>query len=314
MRDYRITIRLLSQLGTPWQSDTVFGHLAWHVAHGASDMSIEDFLRPFCEGRPPFVLSDGFPGGLLPRPFLPVPTVAARTPAEYTAARTRQKALFVSCEDFDAIRCGDTSNWTPQPQPWTRFETPHASLNRFTEATVGPGGEAEGGNFFITDMLTPTTGDTVSIYLRADAEWAQRVLAMLEQMAPLGFGRDRSTGAGAYEVADCCPWDDFGPLDGANGFVSLSSYCPAENDPTAGRWRIRLKYGKLGENAGDGNPFKRPLMQLEPGAVFLTDDPQPFYGRAVGDVAPAMPEAIQNCYTLAVPCVIASDVGVELRA
>jgi len=130
---------------------------------------------------------------------------------------------------------------------------------------------------------------------------------MLAERAPLGFGRDRSTGAGAYEVVDCQPWDGFGDLPGASGFVSLSSYCPAKDDPTAGRWRIRLKYGKLGENAGGGNPFKRPLLQLEPGAIFLTDKVRPYYGRVVSDIAPGMPQAIQNCYTLAVPCVLPPD-------
>ena len=68
-------------------------------------------------------------------------------------------------------------------------------------------------------------------------------------------------------------------------------------------WSVNVKLGKLGEAAGTGNPFKRPLIQIKPGAVFRTGGrPTPFYGRVVKDIAPGMPDAVQICFTLAVPC------------
>lgn len=305
MRDYCIRIRLLSPLGTPWQSDTVFGHLAWHVARGRGGIAVDEFLAPFTQGCPPFVLSDGFPDDLLPRPFLPPSAQAPTTPREYADTKERQKALFVTRTDFAAIRRGDPSSWSPARDPWLRFEMLHAAISRTTNTTTAPGEEQEEGNLFPTALLTTAEGDVLSLYLRADEEWADWVLEMLDDMAPLGFGRDRSTGSGAFEVLASEPFDDFSPIPDANAFVSLSSYCPARDDPTTGRWRLRLKYGRLGENAGQGNPFKRPLVQFEPGAVFLTDGPpRPFYGRAVTGIAPAMPQAIQCCYALAVPCVV----------
>lgn len=308
MEDYRIRIRLKAPTGTPWQSDTLFGHLAWQVARGAvTDLDIESFLAPFRAGEPPFVLSDGFPGDLLPRPFLPVPTGAAVTQKEYEEQRKRRKSRFVSVQDFAAIRKGDHTAWEGKDDPWERFEVPHASLNRLTEATTGPEGEAEGGAFFQTSLMAIRDPNIthLALYLRAELPWAERVVELLQGLSLLGFGRDRSVGVGAFEVEDCQPWEGFVPLPGANGFVSLSSFCPAATDPTRGRWRVRLKRGKLGENAGGGNPFKRPLIQFEPGAVFWTDGPpRPFYGRAVAGLAPGMPEAIQCCYTLAVPCVL----------
>ncbi|NPV46793.1 MAG: hypothetical protein HPY69_07535 [Armatimonadetes bacterium] len=311
MRDYRIRLRLTAPTGTPWQSDTVFGHLAWQVARGAlPDVSLEDFLAAFRDGSPPFVLSDGFPGDLLPRPFLPVAAQAAASQEEYKQQRERRKSRFVTAEDFASIRQGNGTTWKGHDDPWERFEVPHASLNRVTETTTGPGGEAEGGAFFQTELMAIRDPglDYLSLYLRAEPPWAERVAELLEGLSLLGFGRDRSVGIGAFEVQDCQPWDGFSPLAEANGFVSLSSYCPAATDPTRGRWRVRLKYGKLGENAGGANPFKRPLIQFEPGAVFWTDGPpQPFYGRAVTGLAPGLPEAIQCCYTLAVPCVLPED-------
>lgn len=309
MKDYRLQIRLLAPLGTPWQSDTVFGHLAWHMAHGYGESAVRDFLEPFRAGTPPFVLSDGFPGDLLPRPLLLVPVSRCASAVEYAAARVRRKSLFVSQDDFSALRKGTQVAWQPVPHPWVSFQIPHAAIHRHSETTTGPEGE-ESGNFFLTDVETLADGDSLCLYLRADDEWATKVPEMLAKIAPLGFGRDRSVGAGAFEVLQVQPYDGFGALPNANGFISLSSYCPARQDPTQGRWRVRLKYGKLGEHAGAGNPFKRPLVQLEPGAVFFTGGPpRPYYGRAIPNLAPGFPEAIQCCYTLAVPCVLPSELG-----
>jgi len=311
VEDFRVRIRLLGPLGTPWQSDTLFGHICWQIARGATELEIDEFLEPFRRGEPLFILSDGFPGELLPRPLLPVDTSAARSPEAYAAARRRTKALYVGQDDFQALRRGDVTGWEPAEDPWVAFETPHAAIDRGTSSTAG--GEAgEGGRFFLTPLQAlgdvEAHGDRISVYLRARAPWGERVPELLGRMAPLGFGRDRSVGAGAFEVLSVEPWEGFSCVPGANGFVSLSSLCPARDDPTVGRWRVRLKHGKLGEGAGEGNPFKRPLVQFEPGAVFLCrpdgreEAPRPFYGRVVPSIAPGMPGAVQGCHSISVPC------------
>ena len=270
---------------------------------------VEEFLAPFRQGRPPFVLSDGFPGDLLPRPFLPTPMRDTTSRDEHAAAGSRARSMLVRPADFQAIRRDASAVWQSVPDQWKTLDVPHAGISR-TTSTTAPDEEGETGRFFQTQLKALAAGDTVSLYLRAEADWGERVPEMLAEMAPLGFGRDRSTGAGAFELIGVEEFEGFEEIEGANGFISLSSYCPARNDPTKGRWRLRLKRGKLGENAGGGNPFKRPLIQFEPGAVFVTDGPlRPYYGRAVADIAPGMPEAIQCCYTLAVPAVLPAETG-----
>ena len=138
MKDIRITVKLLAPLGTPWQSDTVFGHLAWHVARGGAPMSIGEFLTPFREGRPPFVLSDAFPGDLLPRPFLSARSKAEpRTVDEYALAKARQKTGYVTTSEFDALRRSGDTTWVPKQAPWTSTQVPHAAINRTTGTTTG---------------------------------------------------------------------------------------------------------------------------------------------------------------------------------
>lgn len=313
MQDVRVTIRLLAPLGTPWHSDTVFGHLCLHIAQADRAMGVEEFLRPFREGRPPFVLSDGFPGPLLPRPLVPLPEGESASPDEYATMKERRRSLFVSETDFQALRRGEAVAWTPVADPWMRFEQAHAAISRLT-GTTGGGDDGDGGHLFQRELLTLTEGDELTLYVRAEGVWSERVPELLTQMAPLGFGKHRSTGAGAFEVTGVEPHEGFAPLPEANGFISLSSYCPAHGDPTVGRWRLRLKHGKLGEGGNPANVFKRPLILFEPGAVFATGGPpHPHYGRLIPAIAPGMPEAVQGCFALAVPCVIPPGVVDDLH-
>ena len=46
-------------------------------------MTIQEFLRPFREGQPTFVLTDGFPGDLLPRPLVSLGPPQTSSPSEY---------------------------------------------------------------------------------------------------------------------------------------------------------------------------------------------------------------------------------------
>jgi CRISPR-associated protein Csm4 len=300
--DWRITLRLLAPLGTPMQSDTLFGHLCWQIALTEGEAAVGDFLRPFLEGAPPFVLSDAFPVGLLPRPLLPRRPVPADDRRQYAARKEWEKAPFVTIEGFTQLVRGQAHSVTPMPDPWTTVTTPHASINRLLDTTGSR--DTEAGQFFQTEGMALPNDSRVQLYLRARPETKDRVTALVRQLALVGFGRDKSVGYGAFAVEDIESWSAFAPFNGADAFVSLSTFMPAPTDPTDGRWRLRIKRGFVGEHGGHGNPFKRPLVQLLPGAVFRTNGQgvRSVYGRMVPHVSAGMAEAVQNGYAFAVPC------------
>lgn len=305
-RDYRLTLRLLAPLGTPMQSDTLFGYLACHIAWTEGPGAVEAFLEPFLSGAPPFILSDAFPAGLLPRPLFP------SVPEPYRAARTDRhewrleghvrKAAWMTVEDFLAVMRGEQRPTRPVASPWLSVETPHAAIDRSTDTTA-PGGRLYTTQAAVLARSADTVSGQVEVYIRARDGWAERIAELLRAIAPAGFGRDRSVGTGAFEVVALEPFDSFGGFAGADAFVSLSTWMPASDDPTDGRWRIRIKRGFLAPGIGQGHPFKRPMIQIEPGAVFRVPagDVRPWYGRIVRDIAPGAPEAVQCGYTLSVP-------------
>lgn len=306
MRDYKIRIQLKSATGTRWQSDTIFGHLCWQVAYGALDISMEDFLKPFLDGDPPFVLSDGFPvitrneqlTSAMPRPLVKMELDEAESATEYQETKKRTKAPYFTLGDFVRVCRGEKPEDDPVEDPYRIMVVPHASLDRNTSTTKA---EGEGGFYeTISEYLPPPS--MLDIYLRCAEGWIEKVEILFKGIAASGFGRDKSVGLGAFEIAGIEEFDKFHSFEGANGFVSISSMVPARDDPADAHYRTRVKYGKLGDIL-HANPFKRPLLQMLPGAVFKTGEkPREYYGRMVESVAPGKPEAVQNCYGFPVPC------------
>lgn len=302
-RCYRLKIELKSPFGTPWQADTVMGHLAWLAAYQEGEEGINNFLSPFLKGSPPFVLSDAFPAGLLPRPLGQKEGQEVKDLDSYADEKTRRKTEYLGLSDFDAIRLGERTEVESISSPWIGIEVLRAAISRATGTT------GEGGNLFMTESWTLRQGmwennhAVLSIYVYCLDGWIERIERMFADLALVGFGRDKSVGLGHFEFIGKEEWNGFAAFQGSNGFISLSTFVPGVNDPTEGRWAINIKYGKLGENAGDGNPFKKPLLQIKPGSVFYTGEKaKPFYGRVVEGIAPGFPEAVQICYCLAVPC------------
>jgi len=297
--DYRITIKPSGSIGTPWQSDTVFGHLIWLVAMQEGNKAVKNLLKPFLDSDPPFILSDGFPGDCMPSPLFDSDNIASvvQSLEDYARYKKNKNSRFITADSFHRIRKENIIRSGFINEPYTTVETIHASLNRNTNST------GDEGQLFSTHDTFLKSYDIISIYVRCKRGEDIRIRELFERLSLTGYGRDKSTGTGAFKVINMESFDEFDTFKGANGFISLSTLVPAEDDPTEGRWRLRVKRGFLGEQAGNGNPFKRPLIQFEPGAVFKTvSTPNPWYGRMITDIAPGMSKAVQNCMTLAVPC------------
>ncbi|MBU1706183.1 hypothetical protein KKG19_05685 [Patescibacteria group bacterium] len=69
MKDYKITLKLTSSVGTPFQADTIFGHLCWAYRYIKGELKLRKFLDEY-EQAPQLLVSDGFPEGFLPVPSL----------------------------------------------------------------------------------------------------------------------------------------------------------------------------------------------------------------------------------------------------
>ncbi len=288
MNTYRVRLKLGGPFITPWHSDTLFGHLCWIKVRRDGAEALAEMLEACRNGNPPFVLSSGFPGDLLPRPLACRAIERPSDEETFEAGRALKDSRFLPLESFEAARSGKPVE-PHAADPFVRTESLHASISRAGGTTKGEG------TLFATELtwLNDET-EELSVYAAVRPGCEDELMDLFERLSESGFGKKSSTGQGDFHVAEFEAFA-FNHIDRPNGFVSLSNLVPASPDPTDGLYRTFVKFGKMGqERALGGRPFKKPLVMLRPGACFRSpDSSKPFRGRMVGNLSPTFPDALQ---------------------
>jgi len=312
MRTYLIDLAVPCGFITPWHADTIFGHLCWAAERHGGFRHFEGaggLIDLFRSDDPPFILSDGFPAGLLPMPI----TLKSRyqpTNQEdldrrhYALLKRIKKRQYLTLSQFQAFQRGETPDLSDEQKGFSSATSLHNRISRLTNATGELGSLFELEEFFAPD-------GRLEIYTKVSDGFEDDLRQLLEHVAKGGFGAKKSTGKGAFKLDRFLPFDGFELLDlensqggGVAGFVSLSHFVPAQGDPTDGAYKIMVKYGKLGEEKTYcGQPFKKPLIMLKPGAVFRTVPVKPHYGRLVEGIAYTDPSVVQYGFAFSVPIV-----------
>lgn len=306
MNWYRITLALRSPTGTPWQADTIFGHLCWALRYLRGEAALKEFLDRYRQGQPPLLLSSGFPGDLLPRPLtfrLPEDgrngvDALSKAKALEKAQKLRKQA-FVTHHDFEQALQGQLFEPEPVKDPVKKHVATKNQINRLTSTTGG-----EGQLFPFVEYWVRR----VTVYAKVAQDFQEETLAeMLSLFQHMGYGKRSSVGYGSISGIKLETFQGFSVPVNANAFVTLSPFVPAAGDPTNGYWQTRTKYGKLGEEwATSPNPFKRPILMLTEGSVFFDQSPREWYGRLVVDVSD-LPEVVHYGYALPVPLFVLRD-------
>lgn len=292
MKTYLLKLKIINSLLSPFHSDTLFGHLCWIVKYFDGEKALGEFLKPFIERNPPFLISDGLPCNLLPKPLSL--EINITDPNQRKKVKDRE---WITLEDFKEICQGKILTELekiPQEDQIYKYASTHNIINRLTNTTL-----KEAGVYSLTELVIKE----ISIYLKViDEGWKDRVIELINKLSQVGYGRKKSIGKGKFLLAEVKEFNFITTTD-ADGFVTLSNFCPAEDDPVEGIYRTFVKYGKLGEEfTFCGNPFKYPLLMIRTGSVFKTEcKPKEYYGRMILDISPVKKEAVQYAYAFTVP-------------
>lgn len=317
MKLYRIRLRPLSAWRTPWQADTLTGLLCRTCAQRDGVEALRrDILEPALAGRPPFVLSDAFPGDLLPLPEI---VRLGDWPAPERKAVKR--ARWLTRDGFRRAQRGErlaASDLLPD-EVYRRHAQTHNTLDRLSDTTGNEGSLFQRAETWLDPRSPLIDGAAyLSVYARVSGDFVERLSGLLAELSQTGFGADVATGKGQFEPAgEFEPSDWFDDVPDADGVIALSTFQPSAADPVKGVWEAFVKYGKLGPDFGleNANVFKRPLLMLRPGACFSTAERRAFLGRAIplaqlvsgstaGRLQAAGIEVIQAAFGLAVPAII----------
>lgn len=314
MQTFRVTLNLRSAVASAFQADTIFGHLCWALRYLEGEEALREFLGYYREGIPPFLVSDGFPGDLLPGPLLPpeppqTDISLTKQKEAFDSAKNTRKVGYLTVDEFNRVIKGE------RVQPYAGKHQPHERntlKNRIDRLSGTTGDNGELFEFEETYWSWNDGNSTypipVSIYLNVEKGFEEQAKRLFQFVAEQGYGKRKSVGYGTIDSMEFESFNGFSLPSDPNGFVSLSGFVPAENDPTHGFWKVRVKYGKLGEEfASGGNPFKKPIVMLTAGSVFLDDSPRAFYGTLVPKVTLINPEIVQYGFALPIPIKIPTN-------
>ena len=306
MRTYRIDLAVPSGFISPWRADTLFGHLCW-VAERYVDFKnfkgAAELITLFSSDNLPFILSDGFPAGLLPAPLtlknLYQPELEEKiNKTSYSKIKLAKKREYLSLSQFQSFQRGEVPDLLEEGQGFISAATLHNQISRFTNTT----GE-QGSLFGLNECFAPC--GQVQIYAKVLNGFEDDLQHLFEHFVEGGYGSKKSTGKGACSLTGFAPCNDLDMNDRqgvVNGFITLSHFVPAQGDPFGGAYKTMVKYGKLGEEKTFcGNPFKKPLIMLKPGAVFRTQSMKSWYGMLIKNIAYADKDVVEYAYAFPVP-------------
>lgn len=260
----------------------------------------------------PVLFSCGFPGGFLPLPVLPPPEredidAFARL---YVEKRMRteqlsqgQKLLLAYQEAKALLKSSYVSLdcWTKLKEKWSwpsflqylsqnfngagnldgPFSTLEICAGNSIDRSTGTVSE-ESGELFERDKLWYPAGKGLHLYVEVNDDGLEEQVEwfLLDFLTVTGFGKDKSVGMGWFAIERD---KDFDPeslqVKNANARLALSMTSFEGMAGYRSFYRLTTKFGRLGGDfalwgpgGGPPKPFKKPVLMLEPGAVFFTNE------------------------------------------
>lgn len=307
MRVFCYTLRPLAAFGTPLAGDTLFGQLCWTLRHQLGNARLQALLDGYCAGRPFVVVSDAMPSGHVPLPTLPSSTWEGSDNADRKALKKRRwlsvGSLVRPLPQWQSVALTDA-----ELAPVTERAQPHNTINRQT-GTTGTGPFAP----YSTSQRWYTMDTQFDLYVVLDDTRLSEseLSAALAYIGATGFGRDASIGLGKFGLVDGARAMEWYRPAGANSYLTLGpcapqglSFCPVRSS-----WQVLTRFGRHGDVAVQaGNPFKKPLLLAQAGAVFrpeTTDPALTIVGQGLGGellpISTAMPQTVHQGYAPVIP-------------
>ncbi len=299
------------------QSDTIFGHLSWAIKYLWGEKELEELISRLKES-PVLILSSAFPQGKLPKPAFPIngrvlDAGRATLRESYgisdirlsTLLKQIKKDIYVPLDYleeksfvFDAMEYLEYAIKIKLDKPNTvKYKIEqiefHNKIDRQSGTTSGSG------ELFV-NPITFYQDITFESWLDTDYFNHAQLEELFQFISLNGFGKDKNTGKGKYEISiEPYKWDE---CKDYNAYLNLSNMAPAKGDNIRCSYSSNTKFGKVGGDfAVTETPFKYPVLVIEPGAVFSAIEVKvPPKGQLLSNIHPN-PKIVQNLYSYSIP-------------
>jgi CRISPR-associated protein Csm4 len=302
---YKLSLKQKSGLLTELDSDTIFGHFCWRMSDLLGNKKLEEFLELYSK-EPIFTISNGFferdNNIYLPNPLLPLPQQKPLSQKDekikqFISYKNSKSLKFLTLDQFNFALKGDLAKLQDSLNS-ANFKTPKyfeylrtsVKINRSTLSSE----ESQLFSYapmFIEEICPDNnklqfSNTKTILFIKVLDQSNYEIFDcenIIKEVFYIGYGKKKSSGYGEFEVLNYELFTDFDEPENSNAFITISNYIPSVDDElTDYYYDFKIKYGKYGEHlALSKNPFKKPLVLLLPGSVFITNKQKEFYGRVV---------------------------------
>ena len=305
MKLRRLTLTFYSPLiSYPILADTLFGHLCWAIFDLEGETALEEFLDRYDEQEPPVLLSDAFPHGYVPRPYLKPLSfrqayqwIQEREGDPWTGMaqlKTLHTVRFLERATWQLLSVGCDEQHVLQKlfesipfSPALPTERTQVTVNRMTQQPLE----------CFHSLEYPI--QSLDIYVHVHHFSLDHLYTLLSYVGRIGYGQDHSLGKGVFQVNPPEEWEtDELPVQG-NRVMSLSTSIPCQS-LLPYYYRLLPKYGRLGRTSHPS--LKRPFLMHQAGSTYLQQgEAKLYYGSLLKEVHPTLSKVRQYAYSLVWP-------------
>lgn len=289
-------IKTISPYLTPWQSDTIYGHIFWAISLLEGEEEVSKIIKDFEDKNPPFIISNGLVENSFP--LLQKDNIEREFTNEcmkyfkenrifkvVQKLKKINKISSVSLEEFNSLRASLSNKDFIKNILWQRVskdenkdniknveismtQTYHNIINRLSGST------GENGIFVQKEYISEKN---ICIYIKIREDYPlEKLDKYLKWIEENGYGKKVSSGKGQIKRISFDKFDKFVEIKDANAFVVLSNYIPAEDDyKKVHHLEILTKIPKLASDYTDNSViFKKTFSCFTVGSIFKTNNPE----------------------------------------
>lgn len=290
MKTFRVKFKVLSPVITPFQSDTIWGHIAWACYYIWGEKGCKDFIQAHKNGNPTLV-SNAYPDGFLPVPHIPLVGKDGEI-VEREIFKKLKKRNLMRIENFEKVKDGLSPDKLfevlKEEVSDERFVIGKAVIETILRNKIDRliFTTAEVGELFATDETFYDLNMPMWFAIKTEFFNKGEIETILRCVELNGFGADASVGRGRIKFIEITEQGLPEASDG-NAFMSISNFIPAGDEfvEFEDAWyKLFTKFPKAGGHFALIDPFKKPLLFFEAGSVFKVSKVKDHYGCLIENV------------------------------
>lgn len=288
MKLYKTTINAQSSFSSKLKGDTLFGQMCWAIRYKFGEEKLKELLSNY-EDKPFLIVSDPFASGYLPKPTMP----SIYLDEDVSKKKENRKKVWLTIEqlqngEFSKAKSNEEVNNTDKETVVVRN-----SIN-YKTSTTGADGFDPYGEF-------ESSLSSKDIYFMIDDEkfTSDDLTEAFTLVSKMGYGKDTTIGKGRFNFSNI---EEQNISYNSTTYMALSPFIPYGLECKDIFYEPFTRFGKTGASRANTNPFKKPIILANSGAVvhYENETTLEYIGKAIMNIS-TYKDIVHQGYSIVLP-------------